>query len=222
MRTFLVVTGLLCLSALPAHAAVDREAPKTVELIGKLHCGVVAIGAETTGVEIETKDGKYELDFGASKELREKAERLDGKTVAATGVLTIRKGVEVKERKILNADSLKAAEEKRPDGNADVRTGVRGAVTITYVPGVEGAKIPDPVPAKGLTVRILQPQGNKPAAEVKTDDKGMFQLALPAGDYRVEVVPPADGTFGPPPIQVTVKDGEVSEIKAVRLTFNRK
>jgi opacity protein-like surface antigen len=111
MKQMLVAAGLLWLAATPALAA-DKEEPKAVEMRGVLHTGVVAIGGETTGVVIDTKDGKYELDFGANKDLREKANKLDGKNVAVKGQLTIRKGVEIPERKIVVVSDLKADDDK--------------------------------------------------------------------------------------------------------------
>ena len=85
-----------------------KEAEK-VELTGKLRTGVVAIGGETTGVTLETKLDKFELEFGKDKELRQKAEKLNGKLVKVAGTLEIRKGVEVKERKIVTVTSLEEA-----------------------------------------------------------------------------------------------------------------
>lgn len=79
---------------------------KRVELTGTLRTGIVAVGGETTGIIIETKDAKYELDFGKDKELRQKAEKLNGKAVTVAGTLETRKGVEVKERKIVAVDHL--------------------------------------------------------------------------------------------------------------------
>jgi hypothetical protein len=106
-----IALGLVCLSALTALAA-DKDEPKTVEMKGTLHTGVVAIGGETTGYLIDTKDGKYELDFSKNKELRDKADKLDGKAVAVKGQLTIRKGVEVGERKIVVVSELKTDDDK--------------------------------------------------------------------------------------------------------------
>jgi len=101
-----LLLGMACF--LGSTAAVAQEAKK-VELQGKLRTGIVAIGAETTGTIIETKDGAFELDFGKDKALREKADKLNGKAVQVAGTLTIRKGVEVKERKIVAVSKLEEA-----------------------------------------------------------------------------------------------------------------
>ncbi len=102
--------GVACLLALPALGA--EKGPKKVEKTGKLKTGIVAIGGETTGTIVETKDGTFELDLGKDKELRAKAEKLSGKKVTVTGTLEVRKGVEVKERKIIKVTELKEAGDK--------------------------------------------------------------------------------------------------------------
>jgi hypothetical protein len=91
--------------------AKDKDAKK-MELTGKLRTGIVAIGGETTGTILETKKGTFELEFGKQKELRQKAEKLNGKTVTVVGKLEIRKGVEVKERRIVTVTSLEEAKDK--------------------------------------------------------------------------------------------------------------
>jgi hypothetical protein len=101
----------VCLLALPAVAEEKKE-PKKVELTGKLRTGIFAIGGETTGIVIETKDGSYELDLGRSKELREKADKLDSKEVTVKGALSVVKGVAVKMRKIVKVDELNEARKK--------------------------------------------------------------------------------------------------------------
>jgi ketosteroid isomerase-like protein len=78
----------MCLVALPALAA--EPAPKKVEVKGALRTGVVAIGGETTGTSIETKEGKYEPDFGTVKDPRKKEEELNGRMVVVTGDVNMR------------------------------------------------------------------------------------------------------------------------------------
>jgi ketosteroid isomerase-like protein len=84
-----VLSGLMGLVALPALAA--KLAPKKVDMKGTLRTGIVAIGGETTGTSIETKEGKYELDFGTDKDLRKKSEEWNGKIVVVTGELNMRR-----------------------------------------------------------------------------------------------------------------------------------
>jgi hypothetical protein len=99
----LLLLGLACFLGLTA--AVAQEAKK-VELQGKLRTDIVAIGGETTGVIIQTKEGDFELDLGKNKEIRDTADKLHGKMVQVSGTLTVRKGVEVKERKIVAVSKL--------------------------------------------------------------------------------------------------------------------
>ena len=113
MRSLLSLVVLVCLLAVPALAAdKEKKGAKKVEVKGTLRTGIVAIGGETTGTVIDTKEGRYELELGKNKELRDKAERLNGKPVVVAGTLEIRKGLAVKERKIITVASLKAADEK--------------------------------------------------------------------------------------------------------------
>ncbi len=119
MRQFLLAVGLTGLAALTALAAgeegkkaADKEAGKKVEVKGTLRTGVVAIGGETTGVVVATKGGTYELELGKDKALRRQAEKLNGKAVLVAGTLEVRKGVEVKERRIITVTSLAAADGK--------------------------------------------------------------------------------------------------------------
>jgi hypothetical protein len=117
MRSFIAISAGLLVIFVSAQAEEDKKEAKgkeanKVELTGTLRTGIVAIGAETTGTIIETKKGKFELDFGRQKELRQKAEKLNGKPVLVVGTLEIRKGVEVKERKIVSVTSLEEAKAK--------------------------------------------------------------------------------------------------------------
>jgi hypothetical protein len=97
----------------------------------------------------------------------------------------------------------------------EVKTGLRVVATIFYASGTpRGGGIERP--AKGLAVKVFPEKGGKAVAEVKTDDKGVFVVALPAGKYRVEAV--AFEENGPPRRQkvsaeVEVKEGAVSEVK---------
>jgi hypothetical protein len=95
-----IVVGFLILAAAAADEQRGKEdkdpkGKEKVELTGTLRTGIVAIGGETTGTLIETKKGKFELDFGKKKELRQ-----------------IHKGVEIKQRKIVSVTSLEEAKEK--------------------------------------------------------------------------------------------------------------
>lgn len=108
MRT--TVLGCVALLAF-ALAALAADEPKKIEVSGTLKTGIIAVGGETTGIIIQAKDKTYELDFGKDKELRAKAEKLHNKKVDVVGTLIVKKGVEVKERRIITVSKLEAAKE---------------------------------------------------------------------------------------------------------------
>jgi hypothetical protein len=114
MRKFgTILTALFMTFAIvQAQEAPKEKDAKKMEFTGTLRAGIIAIGGETTGYVIETKKGMFELTFGTQKALQAKADKLDGKTVLVTGTLEIRKGVEVKERKIVTVISLEEAKAK--------------------------------------------------------------------------------------------------------------
>ena len=107
--------GILALGVI---ATIDADEPLAkgkagyikVEARGVLKTGIVAIGGETTGTNLTTPSGVLELDIAKKRDLQAIAEKLDGKEVVVTGHLTIRKGVEVRQRLIVTVTSLKAAE----------------------------------------------------------------------------------------------------------------
>lgn len=116
-RTLLMGLVLFTLVAVQgSDRAIAGDKDETyikVEVKGKLKTGIMAIGGETTGTIIETKGGTLELDFGKNKELRELAAKLDGKAGVATGTLTFRKGLAVKQRYIVTVATLTAADGKK-------------------------------------------------------------------------------------------------------------
>lgn len=76
-----------------------------VELKGKLRTGTLALGGETTGVELNTEEGQtYELALQG--ELMKKARSLSGKDVVVKGTLKEKKGVEISIRKILRVHTI--------------------------------------------------------------------------------------------------------------------
>ena len=114
-RLSIVVVGVSCLLGIAAQGPLqagdkDKGKPvgKKVELRGTIKTGIFAFGGETTGTIIETKDGTYEL--AVSKELRKDVDNLDKKLAVVTGTIAIRKGIEVKERKIVTVETVKSAD----------------------------------------------------------------------------------------------------------------
>ena len=90
----------------------------------------------------------------------------------------------------------------------DVKTGLKTIVTVTVV---KNGKEQDPVPAPGVAVRVFAEGGDKAVGEGKTDDKGVFLVAVPVGKYRVEVDPPP-GAVKTPPAKVQVIDNDVMDL----------
>jgi len=98
----------ICIGAGLMPAADPAHDIKTFE--GTLATGIMAIGGETTGTELTMKDGsKIELDLGKDVKLGALADSLNGKAVVVTGEFKTVQGVEIKERKVLVVETLKAA-----------------------------------------------------------------------------------------------------------------
>ena len=72
---------------------------------GTLHAGMMAIGGETTGIVIQTAQGRFELQ-PATEAMRKEIEALDGKEVVVTGTLTTKAGVEVARRQIIQVTKI--------------------------------------------------------------------------------------------------------------------
>jgi hypothetical protein len=98
---------------------------RLIQVRGKLSTGIMAIGGETTGTILETKDGTWELELKGSTKLSELADKLNGKTVVVRGVPERREGVEIKERRIIKVHGLETAE----DGGAE-KAALTGTVAI--------------------------------------------------------------------------------------------
>jgi hypothetical protein len=112
MKHLLLALGL-ALGTLAAVAGAEEKKPATylkVEAKGKLKTGIFAIGGETTGTTLTTTSGVVELDVSGDKELMAQVKKLAGKTVVATGTLTVKRGVERGIRLIVKVKSLKAAD----------------------------------------------------------------------------------------------------------------
>lgn len=111
MKTLVMIAALLlCQAVLAAEQGKEPASFVKVEAKGIMKAGVVAIGGETTGFQLETKDASLELDFGRDREMRARAEKLDGKIVLVSGKLSVRRGVERTMRLIVTVSSLKGQE----------------------------------------------------------------------------------------------------------------
>ena len=115
MKAPLVIAILALVSLSLSAPATENGAPvqeKQVAkaYVGTLQTGVMAIGGETTGTILKTKDsGAYELDLQGKADLQKTADALNGKKVVVEGNYKPRPGVEVKERRIVVVKSLKEA-----------------------------------------------------------------------------------------------------------------
>jgi hypothetical protein len=118
LKTAVCLVVFMLLVGGPLNAKEEKEGKGgrgfiKINAQGTLRTGLVAIGGETTGTTLTTKDGTLELDFGKNKKLRDLAAKLDKKRVEVTGTLTLRKGIEKPgTRLIVQVSELKAVEQK--------------------------------------------------------------------------------------------------------------
>ena len=96
------------IAATTGPAPQTKPANNTLTLTGTLKTGVVAVGAETTGIQITSGTVSYELEI-KDADLKKKAEQLSNKTVSVTGTLTVKQGVERRQRLIITVESIAAA-----------------------------------------------------------------------------------------------------------------
>ncbi len=89
-------------------AAMKDQGAAAMTFRGVLHGGMMGIGGEHTGFELELADGsRLEIDPGSE---RAAARGLDGKRVMATGTVESRGYVERGNVRVLKADTIRAAE----------------------------------------------------------------------------------------------------------------
>ena len=110
----LALTVGACVDQTHAHLDAARafaakgEWARDQEVKGDLKTGVLAIGGETTGVELGTADHQmFELDLHGDEALTKAAGDLNGKPAVVTGYVVTKAGVEVRERHLLVVVSLK-------------------------------------------------------------------------------------------------------------------
>jgi len=102
---FLILVALIFSIAFIAYAQAQAN---QLVLTGTLQTGIMAPGAETTGVTLTVSNSSYELDL-PTNELKKLAQTLSGKQATVKGTLTLKQGVEVKQRRIITVTSLEAA-----------------------------------------------------------------------------------------------------------------
>lgn len=99
------VIAFIVLAAGIAAGAQTNSKDQARDWTGMLRTGVVAIGGETTGIVLETADGKFEVQ-GATKAVQAELQKLDKQKVVVHGTLARKPGVEVKERAIITATKV--------------------------------------------------------------------------------------------------------------------
>lgn len=121
---------------------------------------------------------------------------------------------------------LAVAADKQED--AKITTGAQGNVTITihrprYHPLLRPGQVVSPPPPQtppvagsGLKVRVFLADKDKDTVvkEVTTDAEGKFRIELPAGAYRLQVVPDVRA-YGRHDVEFKVTEGKVTEIGTV-------
>jgi membrane-associated protease RseP (regulator of RpoE activity) len=92
--------------------------PSPITVTGRLKVGVMAIGAETTGVTLTAPDGRtYELDFGRARPPEPDS---DGRNAIVTGVLATRPGPERRDRRIIRVSGFRIIGGGRPRTSDDL------------------------------------------------------------------------------------------------------
>lgn len=93
--------------------SIDGKPSQTAEeaihvtVTGTIETGIMAIGGESTGTVIRANGMTLEVDSQGNAELQQAMERQTGQRVELKGELTKKKGVEIRERWIIQASELK-------------------------------------------------------------------------------------------------------------------
>lgn len=90
------------------HKSVDNSSNEKQILKGQIRYPVFAIGGETTGCEIKTDSGTYELDLRTNEQLKRQAKELAGHNATIEGTVAIRHGVETGARYVVEVSNIKA------------------------------------------------------------------------------------------------------------------
>ena len=107
-KTFSAFACLFAASLLMGAATTPAPANAKVKVTGAIRAGVMAVGAETTGIEIIEGGSAYELDIKDAA-MKKKAEDLNGKQATVSGTLTVKVSPEKGQRRVIAVESLEAA-----------------------------------------------------------------------------------------------------------------
>jgi|GEM_PF-1408822 len=103
-----VVATLLIMAVLSREPLAAPPETRPQVFLGTMQSGVVAIGGETTGVQLKTRLQAYELEFPKDSDGARRASEFDGQPVIVTGEFRTRPGVEISERSLIVVQTLVA------------------------------------------------------------------------------------------------------------------
>jgi len=112
-----LLTGSICV-ALMLYSINDKAVNESKKIDGILYCNVVAVGGETTGIEVETPEGViYDLDLTHqsdlnSPDLNSKVQTWDHRPVTVIGQAYIKFGKE-RIRRIIQVEDIFLKTDKR-------------------------------------------------------------------------------------------------------------
>lgn len=110
IAALVMVASFTCLAKQSAGSPQEllaRKKPAWVVCTGVVKTGIVAVGAETTGIILTTKtQGTVELDCGNSSRLLRQAEQLDGEEAVVAGIYREFPGVEVEMRRVIRVQVI--------------------------------------------------------------------------------------------------------------------
>lgn len=214
----LVVGAVMCWAAVGGMLQAQDKESITVQVVGKLKTGIVAIGGETTGTTITAKEVTWELDLGKDEKLRAEAEKLDGKLALVKGTLERRPGLAIKERWIVTVSELRAADTKAVDKKHEEqgRTGasppsiaVSGYHEGTQVEVTEGERtIIDFSKLTGIDRCVIKRTGDAWPKQMalRLHLSGLESLSVKAGDT---VLGWAVSSTGEPTFSRSVSTGDI-------------
>ena len=107
-QTQFFLIAVMSVIALTGAQSLMAQDSVRVTVVGTIQTGIAAIGGETTGTIIKSKNIIWELELGKNAANRKNATKLNGKKVIVQGTLARRRGVEIRERWIVTVTSLKA------------------------------------------------------------------------------------------------------------------
>ncbi len=110
--TLILLISIFSFGLLISRKTLAKEPAKDeyikVEVRGKLNNEIMAIGGETTGAVITANGIAWELDFSDSPNSQRKSAAMNGKTVVVKGQLSVKRGIEIRQRWIVKVASIEA------------------------------------------------------------------------------------------------------------------